>query len=103
MGIAMGCVGMSMKDFERCTPSEFREVFDAWKQQHDQRERREWECARMTWYWAVYPYSKKGIKLTDLAKFPWDKEQEKTQPKKQETMEEIKANFEKAKKRLGLK
>lgn len=43
MGIATGCIGMSLRDFERCTPSEFRAVFDAWYGRAQALERSGWE------------------------------------------------------------
>lgn len=30
LGIALGCIGMSRDDFERCTPIEFYEVWKRW-------------------------------------------------------------------------
>ena len=52
----MGCIGMSLDDFERCTPSEF---YAAWKQWHEQMERMErssWERTRTLALVYVQPY-----------------------------------------------
>ena len=42
----MGCIGMSLDDFERCTPSEF---YAAWKQWHEQMERMERSSLPLPW------------------------------------------------------
>lgn len=72
MGLALGCVGMSLDDFERCTPSEFRAVFDAWQQRQERDERRNWEQVRFLATASLQPYSKKTLKPTDVVTFPWD-------------------------------
>ena len=57
----MGCIGMSLDDFERCTPSEF---YAAWKQWHEQMERMErssWERTRTLALVYAQPYSKHAL------------------------------------------
>lgn len=105
MGMALGCIGMSMQDFERCTPSEFRAVFDAWNGREERRERGEWERVRMSCLCSIQPYSKKRLGVTDVMEFPWEKEEkrEKSKERREESMEEIKARYEAARRRFGLR
>lgn len=101
MGIALGCIGMSMHDFERCTPSEFKATFDAWSSGRDRLERSEWERVRMSCLCAIQPYSKKKLRTTDIMEFPWEKQEAKTERRK-ETREEVISRFAEAKRRYGL-
>ena len=43
MGIAMGCVGMSLRDFDLCTPLEFEEIVEQWKRGQDAHMQASWE------------------------------------------------------------
>lgn len=72
MGIAMGCMGMSMDDFSRCTPSEFNEAYEAWSEHHDRMERSAWERMRMQCLCSLQPYSKKTLTAQDIMRFPWE-------------------------------
>lgn len=93
---------MSMQDFCQCTPFEFRAVFDAWQDWHQQRERGEWERVRMQCLCSLQPYSPKHLQAADIMQFPWEKESKET-AKKEETREETLARFEEAKRKWGLK
>ncbi len=72
MGLALGCVRMSMDDFRQCTPSEFTTVFNAWKQQEDHWERLSWEQARFVSCCILQPHSKRKLSLTDICRFSWE-------------------------------
>ena len=61
MGIAMGCIGMRMDDFCRCTPSEFKAIFNQWKENSESRQRGEWERVRMACLCSLQPYSKSTL------------------------------------------
>lgn len=102
MGIALGCIGMSMQDFERCTPSEFKATFDAWNGGRERLERGEWERVRMSCLCSLQPYSKKKLRPADIMEFPWEKQEVKTE-RREETREEVNARYEKAKRRFGLR
>lgn len=102
MGIALGCIGMSMQDFERCTPSEFHTVFDAWNRRREMLERGEWERVRMLCLCNLQPYSKKKLQASDIMEFPWEKQKEKADTPK-ETREEINRRFAEAKRRFGIR
>ena len=91
-----------MQDFERCTPSEFKEVFDAWNNRQSLLDRWEWERVRMECLCSLQPYSKKKLEVSDIMEFPWEKKLAEIE-KRVETREEINARFEKAKRRFGLR
>lgn len=97
----MGCIGMSMEDFCRCTPSEFKATFDVWNRQEEQRERGHWERVRMSCLCSLQPYSKKRLSATDIMEFPWEKRSET--PKETLSKEEELARYEAAKRAYGLK
>lgn len=64
---------MRLEDFCRCTPSQFGEIHSAWLKEREYESRRGWEQARFLAMAAVQPYSKKALKLSDIAVFPWEK------------------------------
>lgn len=78
MGIAVGCVGMSLEDFERCTPFEFYSITEQWEQEKERRMQDDWERARFQAAVSIQPYSKKPIKPTDIIKFPWEQRKKKS-------------------------
>lgn len=102
----MGCMGMSMDDFCRCTPFEFYATYDAWNDLEDRREQAAWERMRMQCLCTLQPYSQKQLVATDVMRFPWDDEdQEPSSSRSREnglSREEIMARYKKAKKRAGL-
>jgi hypothetical protein len=106
MGLATGCVGMSLTDFERCTPSEFRAVWKAWQERETQRERRSWEQTRAVCVTLLQPYSKRALRGGDVLHFPWDDETE-SHPQQEAaeplTHEEEMERYREARKRAGLK
>ena len=102
MGMALGCIGMSRDDFERCTPAEFHQVWQRWAEARRDAERGEWDRTRVLALFAVSPYTKGSLRAHDILPFPWDDEQ--TEGRREEpSREELHARFEAAKKRLGLK
>lgn len=66
-------MGMGLDDFCRCTPGEFRAVYDSWFSHQEMRVRHDWEVGRFVATTAVQPYSKKPLRPTDLIHFPWEK------------------------------
>lgn len=101
MGIALGCMGMSMDDFCRCTPSEFAQVWSAWNGM----ERGAWERMRMECIASLQPYSRKTLRPADVMPLPWDvdKEDEKRNEDEELTREELLSRMEEVKKRYGLR
>jgi len=121
MGIAMGCMGMSMDDFCRCTPSEFYEVYESWGDMRTMDERARWERARMQCLCSLQPYSKSRLRPQDIMQFPWEtagsegrrasgseerrvksEESDGASEQKELSHEEIMARYREAKKRAGL-
>lgn len=113
MGIAMGCMGMSMDDFCRCAPSEFYAAWEAWEEMQQRTERGMWERARMQCLCALQPYSKKTLRAQDVMQFPWEKEKnEKLEMRNKKSSsqeggnemshEQLMARYREAKRRAGL-
>lgn len=101
MGMALGCIGMSREDFERCTPFEFYKAWERWAEAKRDAERNEWERTRVLALFAIQPYAKSNLQAHDVLPFPWD---EKLEEKREEvSKDEFNARFEAAKKRYGLK
>lgn len=101
LGIAVGCIGMSVEDFCRCTPSEFKAVSDAWSRHREQLERGRWERVRMTCLCSLQPYSKKRLSAEDIMEFPWERKPES--PREELSKEEELARYGAAKRAYGLK
>lgn len=91
---------MSIDDFCRCTPAEFRAVADAWRETEERRERSEWYRMRMNCVLLLQPYSSGRIDPQELLLFPWE-EAEGGQDEKL-TTSEIWEKFEKVKREQGL-
>lgn len=103
MAIGVGCMGMSMDDFERCTPAEFERIYARWREQRTNEERSRWERTRSVCMFVLQPWSKKPLKAKDVLPLPWDN---KTAPEDEEEMmseEERRKRYEDAKRRYGLR
>ncbi|MBD8980843.1 MAG: hypothetical protein EGR83_02130 [Bacteroides cellulosilyticus] len=97
LGLAMGCIGISLDDFRRCTPAEFAAIYRVW-QQHDERNVQDgWERTRFLACCILQPYSKKKLSPTDVCRFSWERKRE------QETKKEVstKERFEEIAKKWG--
>lgn len=104
-GIALGCIGMSLDDFARCTPSEFYAAYTSWQKMRDADRRDSWERMRILGACTLQPYSRKQLQGHDVITLPWDKETDRPQTARQPQLsrEETLARFEAAKQRAGLK
>lgn len=71
LGLALGSVGLTLDDFDRLTPDEFADVYQAWERSHL---REPWEQARFMACSCLQPWSKKSLKVTDVCRFAWDNE-----------------------------
>lgn len=98
----MGCMGMSLVDFDACTPGEFRAIADSWNRNKEYMERGMWERMRYECLCMLQPYSKKQLSVVDVLSLPWDKATTES-PKENLNREEIKKRFAEAKRRYGLK
>lgn len=63
---------MSINDFERCTPLEFTEIAERWKEKEQHDDQRSWEQVRMSCLCEIQAHSEKTLKATDVMTFPWD-------------------------------
>lgn len=69
----MGCVGMSLEDFERCTPFEFAAIYKQWNERDVWKYHEGWEQIRALA--AIIKIEFTGRKTAfDLLPFPWDGE-----------------------------
>ena len=90
---------MSVDDFCRCTPAEFRAVADAWRRAEERRERSGWERTRMQCLCMLQPYSRRRMEPRDVMRFPWDAEESQ---REKLTTKEIRERFERVKREQGL-
>ncbi len=100
LGIATGCIGLSLQDFERCTPSEFRAIFDAWHERAQSLERSEWEQTRFLCACVLQYGAKKTLDVRNVLPLPWDKTEGQSLTQGLSDTE-LKARYESAKKRYG--
>ena len=98
----MGCMGMSMDDFCRCTPSEFYAAWKAWNEMQQSRDRGEWERLRMQCLCTLQPYSKKTLDASDIMSFPWETEQKSENEVKMDKEDTLR-RYREAKAAAGLK
>ena len=97
--MAVGCIGMTVDDFCRCTPLEFKAVYDGWMESEQRRERAAWERTRMQCTTMLQPYSRRKLDPQDVLHFAWDNQGE--EPEKL-SVKEIRERFEKVKREQGL-
>lgn len=103
MGTAVGCIGMSVDDFCRCTPLEFSKVYEGWAEAEQRRERAAWERTRMQCTCMLQPYSRHKLKPQDVMRFAWDASTDPATDKAESlTAKEIRERFEKVKREQGL-
>ena len=95
MGMAVGCIGISMAEFMAMEPDEFGHVCRAWQRMHDDRERAEWERMRLSATIGIQPHVRKKLTPRQLVPLPWDSEGKKNRLKQPEpSAEEKKRRFE---------
>jgi hypothetical protein len=102
----MGCVGMSMEDFCRCTPSEFEAIWEQWREREDMGVREAWERSRWVAMCVLQPWVKKSLRPRDVVEFAWERAEgteiaERTV--EAESAEDVRARYAAAKARYGLR
>lgn len=65
---------MGLEDFERCTPSEFRAIADAWREHRSFVRRESWEEVRALAWCLLQSMTERCLKRTDVLSFAWDEE-----------------------------
>lgn len=71
LGIAVGCIGMSRDDFDRCYFDEFDAICRAWREHEDAATRDAWERTRLLAAITIQPHVKKKVTPRQLVQ-PWD-------------------------------
>ncbi len=115
----MGCMGMSMDDFCRCTPSEYNAIYREWHDHGEKQIQTQWEMVRMECLCTLQPYSRKRLTARDVMTFPWEEKakseegrtkseegrvkSEESNGQKQMSREEFLERYRKAVRRAGLK
>lgn len=75
----MGCVGLSLSDFERLTPEEFRSVCKSYAEHEESETRDAWTRMRMLACITIQPHVRQGMTPERLLPLPWDKPKSPTQ------------------------
>lgn len=101
MGIAVGCVGMSRRDFCECYFDEFESIFNAWHDMREGRQRDAWERVRTLGAICIQPHIKNRVTPQKLLPMPWDKKAITKKETPKLTAEEKRKRFEELVHRLG--
>ena len=101
LGTALGCIGLSLDDFCRCTPAEFSAIHQCWADNERRKERGAWERTRMQCTTMLQPYSRHRLDPEDVLRFEWDGDHGDDDTEKL-TAKEIRERFEKVKREQGL-
>lgn len=80
-------MGMSLQDFCSCTPSEFKSIFDAWREREEATTHREWETTRSIISAVIAPYANRAVDIKKVMPFPWD-DKEKGKGKRKRKIKE---------------
>ena len=96
-------MGMSLQDFDLCTPLEFEKIIEMWHEAKQQSLRTSWEQTRQLAVCMLQPWSKRELRATDVMEFEWDCVGQSTaHPKSPEELEAEKRRYEEVKKARGL-
>lgn len=101
VGVAVGCIGLSMDDLRRLTISEFETVVKHWTNERQRQHREEWEGMRLLATIIIQPHVRRKIAAKKLLPLPWDKPD---RPKLESTImdkAEQRHRFEKLVSRIG--
>ncbi len=102
LGIAVGCVGLSLDDFCRLNFEEFESICKSWREMNERQERDNWERTRILAAICIQPHIKKKITPRQLLPLPWDRTGNKQKSEAPIlSREEQRARFEELKNKLG--
>lgn len=100
---------MTVDDFCRCTPLEFKAVYEGWAEREQRRERAAWERTRLECTTTLQPYSRRQLQPEDVMRFAWDvsaAHEESPLPPfdkgEKLTAKEIWERFERVKREMGM-
>lgn len=97
-------MGMSLKDFDLCTPPEFKKIFEKWREGEEQQMRRSWEQTRQLALCMLQPWSKNNLEAEDVMVFSWERAAApQHSEQKAMTAAERKRHYEEVKKARGLR
>lgn len=71
---------MSLCDFERLTPDEWRATCQSWHASREEESRERWEQVRWLGTVTVQPHVRKRLSPRDLLHFPWDDKTKESAP-----------------------
>lgn len=94
----MGRIGMSLDDFDRCTPMEFSRIVEKCNERELQYARTGWEQTRFLALTNLQPYCKKQLKESDIMVFPWEKSKRDMTPKGTSSIERVREIMERLEK-----
>ena len=96
-------MGMSLQDFDQCTPLEFEKIFEMWHDSQDMAFRTGWEQIRNLAVCILQPYATKALEPRDVMEFEWDRDGKTVvHTKSEEEREAEKRHYEEVKKARGL-
>ena len=97
-------MGMSLQDFDRCTPLEFEKIFEMWHEARQLSVRTSWEQIRQLALCMLQPWSKEELRAEDVMVFSWERAAATPQHSGQAAMtpEERRRHYEEVKKARGL-
>jgi len=95
--MAVGEMGLNKNDFDELTPKEFFYINLGYQKKIEYELKNHWETARLISFYIGATNSKRIKKVTDIIKFPWEKEPERINKKlnKNEFLN-LKSKWEKA-------
>lgn len=97
-------MGMSLQDFDQCTPPEFERIFGMWRESQEAAYRTGWEQTRQLAACVLLPYVSEELDPRDVMEFEWDRESREQEPRKKTRREREaeKRHYEEVKKARGL-
>lgn len=98
-------MGMSLQDFDQCTPLEFEKIFEMWHESQETAFRNSWEQIRQLAVRILMPYTDKELEPHDVMEFTWDKDADKkpeSRKKSRKERETDRRHYEEVKKERGL-
>ena len=94
---------MSLDDFSRCTPEEFRSIFDNWHERQESQIKESWEQIRIICLCVLQPHSKKTLSAKEVLSFPWDEKSKIENRVNNLSKEAVMGRFEAAKHKYGIR
>lgn len=81
-------MGMRLSEVYTLTVEELLTLYEAWAEREEMARRTTWEQTRFLAHCVLMPYSKKRLRLEDVARFPWEIKEEESL-KRRATEDEI--------------